>query len=105
MKAYPLSWPAGWRRTKPDQRARGKFNKKTYQAYGTSAGGYYRSSEVSIAEGSKRVLKELAAFGVEEGDAIISTNLKLRLDGLPKGDQGEPTDPGVAVYWRRKEER
>ena len=36
-----------------------------------------------------------------EGDSIISTNLKLRLDGLPRSDQKEPDDPGVAVYWQR----
>jgi hypothetical protein len=103
MKSFPLQWPTGWRRTKPEQRSRAKFNKKTYQSYtGGMSGGYWRSSEVTITEGTKRVLEQLRGFGVEEGDAIISTNLKLRLDGLPKGDQAEPTDPGVAVYWQRK---
>ena len=30
---------------------------------------------------------------------MISTNLKLRLDGLPRSDQATPADPGVAVYF------
>jgi hypothetical protein len=101
MKSYPLQWPSGWRRTKPEHRTRAKFNKKTKESFSSGNGVYYRSSEVTIAEGSRRVLKELMAFGVEEGDAIISTNLKLRLDGLPKSDQAAPADPGVAVYWQR----
>lgn len=95
MKAFPLTWPAGWKRTTPEQRTRAKFNQQSFGQFGVSRG------SVTIVEGTKRVLKELAAFGVQEGDAIISTNLKLRLDGLPKGDQAEPTDPGVAVYWQR----
>jgi hypothetical protein len=33
-------------------------------------------------------------------DVVISTNLRLRLDGLPISSQAEPRDPGVAVYWR-----
>lgn len=96
MKAYPLAWPSGWRRMKPERRTRAKFNQKTTGQFGSHA------ARVTIPEGTKRVLRELSSFGVQEGDAIISTNLKLRLDGLPRGDQGEPVDPSVAVYWRRK---
>lgn len=94
MKSYPLHWPSGWRRTPTRKDA--KFNQKG----STIAGGSYRG-KVSISEGTKRILYQLGMFGVAEGDAIISTNLKLRLDGLPKGDQSEPGDPGVAVYWQR----
>lgn len=99
MKSYPLQWPSGWKRE--SHRLRAKFNTKTKERYADGTDHYYRSSNVTISEGSKRILKELAAFGVEEGDAIISTNLQLRLDGLPRGSQGEPSDPGVAVYWQR----
>lgn len=41
-----------------------------------------------------------------EDDCLVSSNLKLNMSGLPRSDQGEPTDPGVAVYWvTRKGER
>lgn len=61
---------------------------------------YVPSRSITISEGTVRVLDELRKFGVQTGDAIISANLKLRLDGLPYGNQPEPSDPGVAVYWR-----
>ena len=32
-------------------------------------------------------------------DVVISTNLELRLDGLPYSGQREPVDPGATVYW------
>lgn len=101
MTRFPLAWPAGWKRTRPDQRKSAKFSKKTYQAYSSGQGGYYRSGELSIAEGTKRVLTQLRGFGVHESGLIISTNLKLRLDGLPMSNQSEPGDPGVAVYWTK----
>jgi hypothetical protein len=37
---------------------------------------------------------------VHDWDIIISTNIELRLDGLPRSDK-EPQDPGVAVYWKQ----
>jgi hypothetical protein len=38
---------------------------------------------------------------VSPDDILISTNVRLRLDGLPRSDQ-EPSDPGAAVYWQKK---
>jgi hypothetical protein len=32
---------------------------------------------------------------------VISTNLRTRLDGLPRGDQARPSDVGAAVYWQK----
>lgn len=99
MTRYPLAWPAGWKRTAPSARTRARFNKRVAHSWGMGKG------EVTISEGTRRVIEELRAFGVLEGDAIISTNLKIRLDGLPRGDQREPDDPGVAVYWQRPGDR
>ena len=99
MTKYPLTWPSGWRRTAT--RIEARFNKKVYTAYQGMTGGYNRKTQITIAEGTNRVMEQLRAFGVLEGDAIISSNLVLRLDGLPRGDQNEPSDPGVAVYWQR----
>ena len=95
MTNYPLSWPSGWRRTSIRKQAR--FGKRSAQL-STS---YRHHVVLSVEDATTRVLRELFAFGVEDGDAIISTNLPVRLDGLPRSNQKEPGDPGVAVYWKR----
>jgi hypothetical protein len=38
-------------------------------------------------------------MGVADYNVIISTNVQLRLDGLPYSNAREPNDPGAAVYW------
>ena len=94
---YPLQWPVGWKRTLPGQRQRGNFAKRRE----ARPGGTWRPLEdVSIAEACERLLAELQRFGVPEFNVVISTNLQLRLDGLPRSGQAEPDDPGAAVYWR-----
>lgn len=93
MTRYPLSWPVGWKRTESVKRTRARFGKRSY-----STG---HLGEVSIEEGTRRVLSALRVLGVRDGDAIISTNLVLRLDGYPRSDQRAPADPGVCVYWQR----
>ncbi len=105
MEAYPLTWPAGWKRTPASLRKRAQFAKagRFEGAEGTKR--WIPSRELSIAEGTQRVLRELRTFGVIDGDSIISTNLKTRLDGLPYSAQRAPDDPGVAVYWRRPDDK
>jgi hypothetical protein len=93
---YPLSWPEGWKRTKREHRTVAKFAKRSASA---AVGNYVPLRQLSVFEATQRIAYELDRLGVPDGDAIISTNLWLRLDGLPRGDQGEPSDPGVAVYW------
>lgn len=100
MKAFPLQWPSGWKRT--SRRTNAKFNQRV-KSYSSEVLHYYKGT-VTISAGTQRVLKQLSMLEVVEGDAIISTNLKLRLDGLPYVYQKEPTDPGVAVYWRTRGE-
>jgi hypothetical protein len=98
--AFPLAWPDGWRRLPPADRKRAQFHggeRKYYQ----SGGSYIQKRPLTVNEAITRVLRELSALGVLDGDAIVSTNLKVRLDGLPRSDQREPDDPGVAVYWQR----
>lgn len=98
IDAYPLSWPAGWPRIKPEQRVRGRFSKKGSGA--TS----YGQRELTVTEGAQRVLTELQRLGISSrGDVIISSNLEVRLDGLPRSGQRMPEDPGVAVYWADKD--
>lgn len=99
--AYPLAWPQGWPRAQ--QRKRAKFSKgeRQYSTVPGSNGSWVHHREITIADGTARVLAELQALKVPHGEAIISTNLELRLDGLPRSGQRMPDDPGVAVYWRK----
>lgn len=95
-KAYPLSWPEGWKRT--TSRAAAKFGKTTEIEGGRSA-----LKRLSAADSVQRVLGELKRMAVPDWNVIISTNVPLRLDGFPRSDQ-EPSDPGAAVYWRKKDD-
>jgi len=105
IDAYPLTWPEGWKRTPPARRVRAKFSKGERQ-YSSAPGGGSRFThrDITIADGVRRVLAELDRLGVAAGDSIISTNVRVRLDGLPYSTSSEPDDPGAAVYWRRRKE-
>ena len=98
-QAYPLAWPQGWPRAR--QRKRAKFGKGERQYY-SNGSSWMNKRELTISDATQRVLSELQTLGVPHGEAVISTNLELRLDGLPRSGQAEPSDPGVAVYWRRR---
>ncbi|MCB9135138.1 MAG: J domain-containing protein [Anaerolineales bacterium] len=74
--AYPLQWPLGWPRTKYPKRAR---------------------FDTSFASARDGLLDELRRLGAR--NVIISTNLELRLDGLPKAARRQPVDCGAAVYF------
>lgn len=92
---YPLSWPVGWRRAPAAKRTRAKFGTAV-----TPPGRSYSSKrEVTIAEAVSRLRDVLRRMRISDDDLVISSNLELRLDGLPRGNQRDPADPGVAVYW------
>jgi hypothetical protein len=96
MNAYPLSWPEGWPRTHELDQPDGRFNKKE-----SRAGSSYRAARwLTVTEGVQRVLIELERLGVDRQDVIISTNVRTRLDGLPRSGEREPIDSGAAVYWQ-----
>lgn len=78
VTAYPLQWPIGRRRTERQSPAR--FDR-----------------EVSLAETRKELLAELGRYNARR--VTISSNLRLRLDGLPASGQAQPADRGVAVYF------
>lgn len=100
IPAYPLQWPEGWPRSRG--RKSGQFGKQEWKSSGTG-GGYKAKADITMADAMKRVKVELERLGVNVADdSIVSTNLKLNLSGLPRGDQGEPSDPGVAVYFQKK---
>lgn len=99
IDAYPLCWPAGWHRTMAAARKRAPFSKKSW----SEGAGRAILRELSINDGTERILGELSRMGVERGTIVISTNLKLRLDGLPISKQSQPVDVGAAVYWTDSE--
>lgn len=83
----PLSWPLGWKRTPASQRRRA--------AWGHRNG--YVKQPLTVAQATDRLATELDRLRAR--DQVLSTNLALRLDGFPRSDQREPTDPGAAVYF------
>jgi hypothetical protein len=99
---YPLSWPSDWKRTAPGHRRRAQFGKDTTRRSVSGEVLYNGKVQLSIADAFDRIEYELERFGVNTETVIVSTNLKLTMRGIPAGNQGEPSDPGVAVYWSRK---
>lgn len=86
----PLNWPKGYQRTPYRKSAR----------FGSARdNGGMRS--LNMNEATRRLREELARLGVRDFDVdvLILTNLKVGVSGLPRGDQGEPSDPGVVVNW------
>lgn len=89
IDAYPLSWPAGW--------SRSKFRKA---AQFTT---YKRRLDVS--DGANRVFGELEKLKVKLPDVVISTNIKPGLGSRSLTRADQVTDPGAAVYWNDKQGR
>ncbi len=78
-EAYPLQWPAGWPRTPSHKRQPSRF------------------SPGALSSEARDCVAELHRLGAR--NAVISTNVELRQDGLPYSNRRKPDDPGVAVYF------
>lgn len=76
MDAYPLQWPLGWSRSKYPQPDRFK---------------------VSMGEAVDHLYNELERLGAS--NVIVSSNMRLRIDGRPLANQNRLDDEGVAVYF------
>lgn len=92
-RAFPLAWPTGWPRSR--FRTRANFGKVRSKTSGSMT--WQSKGELTLAEARDRLIRELGLLGAV--NEILSTNLTLRLDGLPKGGQAQPGDPGAAVYF------
>lgn len=79
MDAYPLQWPQGWPRTRAPKRSAFK----------------YTGHVTTLA-----LLNEIKLLGGKL--AVISTNIRLRNDGLPYANDRVPDDKGAAVYFELK---
>lgn len=75
--ASPLYWPPGWPRTESP----------TYSRFGPT----------TIAKEARLLRWELERLGAF--DWILSTNLDLNMDGTPRGNQRQPDDQGVSVWF------
>ena len=83
-------------------RKRAKFGKGERQYSTTGSGSWINKKDLTISDSTKRITGELRTMGIRDGHFVISSNLELRNDGLPRSGQRMPDDPGVAVYWTRK---
>jgi hypothetical protein len=100
IDAYPLSWPVGWQRTPNHERKSPRFMKKENVRSRIDPNAWTSATRyINVSDGVDRVLDELRMLGVERRTVIISTNVELRRDGVPRSDRANVGDPGVAVYW------
>ncbi|HRH68898.1 MAG TPA: hypothetical protein PLB89_05255 [Flavobacteriales bacterium] len=83
ITASSLCWPPGWKRTPYHQRVQSRFGKW--------------NKRPSIDAATRFVLLELERLGATR--PIISTDLRLRQDGLPYSQQRQPDDQGAAVWF------
>lgn len=89
IDAYPLSWPLARKRMHKNLQVSSQFT----ATFAKARDGLFK--EVEMLRGSWH----------NQGDAILSTNLSLRKDGLPYAGQPEPEDSGVAIYFNYKNEQ
>lgn len=82
----PLSWPAHRPRTPSYRRQTGKFKQ--------------HGSAITVAGAMDRVETEVQRLGGI--NALLSSNLDLRIDGRPRSGGARPADPGVCLYFTLK---
>ncbi|MEJ1487197.1 MAG: J domain-containing protein [Candidatus Sedimenticola sp. (ex Thyasira tokunagai)] len=86
MEAYPLHWPEGWPRTAPHLVEQSRF----------------KVTPDAARRGMLEEIRRLVGYSYRRDNVIVSTNLRLRLDGEPYASQRAPEDHGVAVYFKHK---
>ncbi len=97
QQRYPLSWPTGWKRTPAYERLPARFSRKERTSYASGQSTWLRQRMLTVADSLDRLELELNRLGASS--EILSTNVQVRLDGLPRSGQREPDDPGAAVYF------
>jgi hypothetical protein len=107
--AYPLFWPRGRARTPAGKRIAdapfsvGETFQQTRIGETTTVVTRRRSRAVSLPIAIDRLedqLQRLSATAV-----VLSTNLELRLNGMPRAGQKDPEDPGAAVWFNLGKKR
>lgn len=79
IEAYPLCWPEGWSRS--SHQIQSKF-------------------KTTFAIARDCLFDEIRRMG--GANPVLSTNVELRLDGIPYASRKAPEDCGVAVYFEYK---
>jgi hypothetical protein len=79
-EAYPLTWPLGRPRTRWPE---------------------HSNFDVTLGRAIQDVRDEVSRLGGQS--LIISSNMPTRRDGLPYANASQPTDRGVAVYFKYKQ--
>lgn len=79
IDAFPLQWPAGKPRTPRHKVERSRFEPGS------------RPAEV------RAITEEIRRLGGR--NVVVSTNLRLKADGMPYARDRQPDDAGVAVYF------
>jgi len=92
---YPLAWPTGWKRSTTRKTA--SFHGfKSVQSSTPGGPSWKQKKPLELGEALQRLYGELRRLGVRDSDIVISSDLKIRQDGLPYSAQAMPRDPGVA---------
>jgi hypothetical protein len=98
--SYPLTWPPSWKRTPSHQRRRAAFHQHT-QSTSLNGTPYRRKEALTIGTALERLTGELRRLIATH--VVISSNLRVRGDGLPYAQQPRQLDdPGIAIYFKLK---
>lgn len=93
--AFPLSWPTQWPRTASHSRRAAPFHRQAKP-------GFYGRAKLSMNDAVEDLYRNLRLIGVGDYNVIVSTNIELRLDGLPYSNRAAPQDPGAAIFFKLK---
>lgn len=107
VTAFPLSWPRGYERTRRECRVQASFGAVSLVKPSYPGGQAHKQKKpLTVAEALTRLHESFLKFTkpgrtlrIVPEQAVVSTNLRTRLDGLPYSGQPEPEDVGVAVYF------
>lgn len=97
LEAYPLTWPPGRSRTPGARRRRAAFHKRETKYASDRSHSWTVNAERSVAQAIRVLRDEVDRLGGTR--LVVSTNVELRLDGLPYSARRQPDDPGAAAYF------
>ena len=94
--AFPLAWPNTWPRWK-GPRPYARFQSSSRVAGWQPGTTRISKKAKSMNDATGLLIGELSRLCASR--SVVSTNVALRLDGLPYANQKPPQDPGAAVYF------